>query len=98
MSPEQLSGQPIDQRVDIFAFGVTAYELLTNQKPFAGESSTEILRAQTDRTSFLTPRQLNADIPLGLEKAILKSIETEPDKRYPFISLLVRDLKNALYL
>ena len=34
MAPEQLSGQPIDQRVDVFAFGVSAYELLTNQKPF----------------------------------------------------------------
>lgn len=98
MAPEQLSGQPIDQRVDVFSFGVTAYELLTNQKPFPGESSTEILRAQTDRSNFLTPRQLNGDIPVGLEKAILKCIEREPDKRYPFLSVLVRDLKNALYV
>jgi len=98
MAPEQLSGQPIDLRVDIFAFGVTAYELLTNQKPFPGESSTEILRVQTDRSDFKTPRQLNPDIPAGLEKAILKCIEREPDKRYPFLSVLVRDLKNALYV
>ena len=98
MAPEQLSGQPIDKRVDIFSFGVAAYELLTNQKPFPGESSTEILRAQTDRTNFLTPRQLNPDIPAGLEKAILKCIEAEPDKRYPFLSVLVRDLKNTLYV
>jgi serine/threonine protein kinase len=98
MAPEQLSGQPIDKRVDIFAFGVTAYELLTNQKPFPGENSTEILRAQTDRTNFFTPRQLNPDIPAALEKAILKCIELEPDKRYPFLSVLVRDLKNALYV
>ena len=98
MAPEQLSGQPIDQRVDAFSFGVAAYELLTNQKPFPGESSTEILRAQTDRSNFFTPRQLNPDIPIGLEKAILKCIELEPDKRYPFLSVLVRDLKAALYL
>jgi serine/threonine-protein kinase len=38
MAPEQLSGQSIDQRVDVFAFGVAAYELLTNQKPFPGAS------------------------------------------------------------
>jgi serine/threonine protein kinase len=98
MAPEQLSGQPIDQRVDVFAFGVTAYELLTNQKPFPGETSTEILRAQTDRTDFKTPRQLNPDIPPGLEKAILKCIELDPVKRYPFLSILVRDLKAALYV
>ncbi len=98
MAPEQLSGQPIDLRVDVFAFGVTAYELLTNEKPFPGENSTEILRAQTERTDFKTPRQLNADIPVALEKAILKCIEREPDKRYPFLSVLVRDLKAALYV
>jgi len=98
MAPEQLSGQPIDQRVDVFAFGVTAYELLTNQKPFPGESSAEILRAQTDRSDFRTPRQLNPDIPAGLEKAILKCIEREPDKRYLYLSVLVRDLKVALYV
>lgn len=98
MAPEQLSGQPIDQRVDVFAFGVAAYELLTNQKPFPGETSAEILRAQTDRSDFQTPRQLNPDVPVGLERAILKCIEREPDKRYLYLSVLVRDLKAALYV
>jgi eukaryotic-like serine/threonine-protein kinase len=98
MSPEQLSGQAIDRRVDIFAFGVAAYELLTNQKPFPGEASAEILRAQTERSDFRTPRQLNPDVPIGLERAILKCIERDPDKRYPFMALLVRDLKTALYV
>jgi serine/threonine protein kinase len=98
MAPEQLSGQPIDGRVDIFSFGVAAYELLTNQKPFPGETSSDILRAQTDRTDFRAPRQLNPDIPAGLEKAILKCIERDPERRYPFLSVLVRDLKNALYV
>jgi serine/threonine protein kinase len=98
MAPEQLSGQPIDQRVDVFAFGVAAYELLTNQKPFPGETSAEILRAQTDRSDFLLPRQLNPDVPVGLERAILKCIEREPDKRYLYLSVLVRDLKAALYV
>lgn len=97
MAPEQLSGQPIDPRVDMFAFGVSAYELLTNEKPFPGETSTDILHAQTDRSDFKTPRELNPDIPVGLEKAILKCIERDPDMRYPFMSVLVRDLKAALY-
>ena len=39
MSPEQLQGKPIDARVDIFAYGVAAYELLTNHKPFPGETA-----------------------------------------------------------
>jgi serine/threonine-protein kinase len=98
MAPEQLQGQPIDQRVDIFAFGVAAYELLTNQKPFPGEGINEILQRQLKREQFVLPRQLNPDLPVGLENAILKCIETEPNKRYPFMSVLVRDLKAALYL
>ncbi|MEY4385293.1 MAG: hypothetical protein RLY20_576 [Verrucomicrobiota bacterium] len=98
MAPEQLQGNPIDQRVDIFAFGVAAYELLTNQKPFPGDDINEILRVQLDRSQFIAPRQLNPDLPVGLERAIVKCIETDPNKRYPFMSVLVRDLKAALYL
>ncbi len=98
MAPEQLSGQPIDQRVDVFAFGVSAYELLTNQKPFPGESSAEILSGQLIRSEFLTPRQLNPELPANLEAVVLKCLEANPDKRYPFMSLLVRDLKAALYV
>jgi len=98
MSPEQLSGLPIDQRVDVFAFGVAAYELLTNQKPFPGETSAEILARQSNRSEFFLPRQLNPDIPAALEKIVLKCIESDPNRRYPFLSILARDLKAALYV
>ena len=98
MPPEQLQGKPIDQRVDIFAFGVAAYELLTNQKPFPGDDINEILKNQLERAEFVLPRQLNPDIPAALQNAILKCIENEPNKRYPFMSVLVRDLKAALYV
>jgi serine/threonine-protein kinase len=98
MAPEQLSGQGIDQRVDVFAFGVSAYELLTNQKPFPGESSAEILGRQMDRSGFMTPRQANPELPADLEKIVLKCLETDPNKRYPFLSVLTRDLKAALYV
>lgn len=98
MAPEQLLRQPIDHRVDIFAFGVAAYELLTNQKPFPGETPDEILKRQLDRAAFTPPRQLNPDLPPMLEKAILRCLEREPAKRYPFMSVLVRDLQAALYI
>src|SRR5579859_7081739 len=55
MAPEQLRGEPISHRADIFAYGVSAYELLTNQKPFPGESPGEILKKQLDRTTFVSP-------------------------------------------
>src|SRR6266700_2324235 len=63
MAPELLLRQPFDHRADIFAYGVTAFEALTGQKPFTAESPDEILRRQLDRTQdFASPRQLNAEI------------------------------------
>jgi serine/threonine-protein kinase len=98
MAPEQLLGHPITNRVDIFSFGVAAYELLTSQKPFPGETATEILRRQLDRSEFATPRQLNPDLPANLETLILKCLETEPERRYPFMSVMARELRAALYV
>ena len=99
MAPEQLQRQPFDQRADIFAFGVMAYELLTGRKPFSGDSPQEILRRQLDRSiDFLPPRDLNPDIPASLEKVILKCLERDMVKRYPFMSVVVRDLQASLYV
>jgi serine/threonine-protein kinase len=99
MAPEQLLRKPYDHRADIYAFGVTAYELLTGQKPFFGESPHEILRKQMDRTtSFATPRELNPDIPFNLEKPVLKCLDQDPEKRYPIMSVLVHELESALYV
>jgi eukaryotic-like serine/threonine-protein kinase len=98
MSPEQLKREAIDPRADIFAFGVSAYELLTNHKPFPGETPAEILAAQMDDSTPVPVREHNAEIPPALEKVILKCLQREPDRRYPFMSVLTRDLQNALYV
>jgi serine/threonine-protein kinase len=98
MAPEQLLQNPIDARADIFAYGVAAYELLTNNKPFPGETPSEILAAQMDATGPMSPREHNADIPLALEKLVMKCLARNPDRRYPFMSVLVRDLEAALYV
>ena len=98
MAPEQLQREAYDHRVDIFAFGVTAYELLTGQKPFPGDTPEEILRKQLDRSSFIPPRQLNEGIPPAVEKSILKALDRDPEKRHPIMSVLVLELKAALYV
>ena len=98
MAPEQLLREPITHRVDIFAFGVSAYELLTHQKPFPGDTPAEILGKQLDRSGFVPPRAHNPDIPVNLEKVILKCLERDPEKRYPFVSLMARELRAALYV
>ncbi|HYG21851.1 MAG TPA: serine/threonine-protein kinase [Verrucomicrobiae bacterium] len=98
MPPEQLQGQPLTHRVDVFAFGVAAYELLTNCLPFPGDTPSDILRLELDRSGFILPRQHNPDLPLNVEKIIMKCLENEPEKRYPFMSLMARELRSALYV
>ena len=98
MAPEQLQGLPLSNRVDIFSFGVTAYELLTSQKPFPGENPAQILAKQLNRSEFVAPRQYNEDLPVALEKVILRCIETEPERRYPFMGVMARELQAALYV
>lgn len=98
MSPEQLQRHAYDHRADIFAYGVTAYELLTGQKPFQGDTPEDILRRQIDRSTFVSPRERNPEIPLAVEKSIVKALERDPDKRHPIMSVLVLELKAALYV
>lgn len=98
MAPEQLLRQPVDHRADIWAYGVSAYELLTQKKPFPGENADEVLRRQLDRQEFIPPRDLNGDVPLELQRIILRCLEREPDRRYPITSVLVHELRQALYV
>jgi len=97
MSPQQLKREAFDARADIFSFGVMAYELLTYEKPFDGNNAEEILRKQL--SGDLVPMlELNPDIPPALEKIVSKCLQVDPDKRYPYMSVVVRDLQQALYL
>lgn len=97
MAPEQLLRQPIDQRADIFAYGVMAYELLTFNKPFPGDSPDQILFKELNEEPP-APRQFNPDIPEALEKVILKCIKPVMSERYPFMPVVVRDVEAALYV
>ena len=97
MAPEQLKREAFDARVDIFAYGVSAYELLTYQKPFEGDSAEAILKAQLSGPPTAL-RELNPDIPAPLEKIVMKCLETDPAQRYPYMSVVVRDLQAALYV
>ena len=98
MSPKQSLRKPVDHRADIFAFGVAAYELLTNFKPFPGETPAEILKDQVDRSHFIPPHERDPELPPGLEKVILKCLQQDPNDRYPLMAVAVHDLKTALYV
>jgi len=96
MAPEQLRHEPLDARADLFAYGVSAYELLTNHKPFPGETPAEILAAQMNPAGPIPPTEHDSDVPPPLEKVILKCLERDPDQRYPVSEMLVPALQSAL--
>ena len=94
LAPEQIAHRPVDERADIFSFGITAYEMLTGRKPISGDSRNEILEKYAHFDEYLRPpSQLVPNIPHSIERVILKCLERDPQRRYPAMSLVVRDLQ-----
>lgn len=91
LSPEQLAGKLVDHRSDIFALGVMAYEMVTGGRPFAGPNISNVIFQILNRDP-VPPRQRNHNCPEKLEKAILKALAKDPDKRFA----QVRDFANEL--
>ncbi len=93
-SPEQIARQPFDERADIFAFGITAYELVTGKKPVMTSSRDELVEKYMKFNEHIVPpRQRAPDCPVALERVILKCLEKDMPRRYPSMSLVVRDLQ-----
>lgn len=94
-SPEQLSGDPIDARSDIYSMGVMAYEILTGKKPFEGQSLASIVKKHLFDTPP-PPHNHRPDIDPGLETTILKCMEKKPKGRFKNMAELLDRLKQHL--
>jgi serine/threonine protein kinase/outer membrane protein assembly factor BamD (BamD/ComL family) len=81
MSPEQARGEGLDRRSDIFSLGVLFHELLTYRKLFEGESELQILERLKD-PDIEPPSRLNPDIPIELDRIVLKALALRPEDRY----------------
>jgi len=94
MSPEQVKGEKVDTRSDIFAFGVLLYRMVTGEMPFAGPSQVETM-AKILEASFPAPSLKNEQIPPELERIVTKCLQKDPEERYQSSRDLVVDLRNV---
>lgn len=95
ISPEQAAGKYVDEKTDIYSLGITMYEMLTGKVPFDGESTVSIALKHI-QSRVPSVKEVIPDIPVSIEKIVLKCAQNKTDMRYPKISLLIADLKRAL--
>src|SRR6185312_15312851 len=81
MSPEQVRGKPLDGRSDLFSYGVCMYEMMTGEKPFAGQNVTTIIYKIMNEAP-VPPRELDLTLHPGLNDVIIKALAKDPAQRY----------------
>ena len=92
MAPEQIMGQPLDGRADLFAVGVLLYELFTGAKPFSGDSPTavvyQIMHIEPPQVRDVVP-----DLPDALQEIISRALQKDPNDRYGKAAEMAADLQ-----
>jgi TolB-like protein/Tfp pilus assembly protein PilF len=92
MSPEQVRGQELDARSDLFSFGIVLYEMATGGLPFADGSTGLVFDGILNRAP-VPPTRVNPKLPAKLEEIILKTLEKDSGKRYQHASEIRTDLQ-----
>lgn len=92
ISPEQARGDRTDARSDIYSAGVVLYEMLTGRLPFEGDSAVSVAIQHLSSVP-LAPRDINPDVPEGLELITMKAMNPDLEKRYPSADAMLEDLE-----
>jgi len=81
LAPEQLRGETVDRRCDVYALGVVMYELLTHRKAFDGKSLAEIVHA-VDHVRPPSPHEVRPEVPVALSEIAMRALAHDPAQRY----------------
>jgi serine/threonine protein kinase len=92
MSPEQIQGEPVDERTDIYSLGIMLYEMLTGNRPFPEDNLGKLMDLHL-KEDAPDPRILIPDMPNELHTVIMKSIRKDPNERFNSVSDLINTLK-----
>jgi WD40 repeat protein/DNA-binding SARP family transcriptional activator len=95
LSPEQIRGEIVTPRTDIYSLGVVIYELLTGEQPFAGESTTTILEKHI-RDPLPQITVLRTGLPVGLDEILQRATAKDPGDRYPDVDSMMADFHHVL--
>ena len=94
MSPEQVEGKPVDQRSDLYAYGLILYEMLAGDVPFTGESTLKVMYQRIQETPK-SPKLANPSLPNWLVRITMRCLEREPERRYQSAYEILADLQGS---
>lgn len=97
ISPEQARGGYSDERTDIYSLGITLFEMITGTVPFDGDSSVSVA-VRHIQDEIPVPSTVTEDVPISIDKIILKCVQKKTERRYQSATELISDLKKSLVM
>ncbi len=92
MSPEQIEGESVDERTDIYSLGIMAYEMTTGQRPYPEDDIVELMNLHVEE-DVPDPRELVPDLPIELSYLIKRATQRDPAGRFRTVWEILRDLQ-----